>query len=112
MDGQDQSLNNKIVFIQNLHNVTWWILVSPSGTITSHWNLRAWIFQHLKLLFKNYLNLKHVANNVWIFDGCKNICEKRFSCKCYTDGQNMNMYTLNVYIMHATRCWVQLHLCN
>jgi hypothetical protein len=29
-------------------------------------------FQDLKSLFKNYVNLKHVANNVWIFDSYKN----------------------------------------
>jgi hypothetical protein len=50
MDGQDQTLNNKIIFIQNLHNATWWILVSSSGTITSHWNLRAWIFSTFKII--------------------------------------------------------------
>jgi hypothetical protein len=50
MDGQDQSLNNKIILIQNLHNATWWILVLPNGTITSHWNLRAWIFSTLKII--------------------------------------------------------------
>jgi len=36
-----------------------------------------------------------VANNVWIFDSCKN------SCKCYMDGQRMNIYTLTVYIIHG-----------
>ncbi len=50
MDGQDQCLNNKIILTQNLHNATWWILVSPSGTITSHWNLRAWIFSTFKII--------------------------------------------------------------
>ncbi len=34
-------------------------------------------FQHLKSFQKNYLNLRHVANNVWIFDSCKNSCKNK-----------------------------------
>jgi hypothetical protein len=54
------------------HNATWWIFILPSGTIISDWNLMAWIFSTFKIIFKNYFNLKHVANNVWIIDSCKN----------------------------------------
>jgi hypothetical protein len=52
-------------------------------------------FQHLQSLFRNNFNLRHVANNVWIFDSCKS------SCKCYTNVQMMNMYMLIVYIIHG-----------
>jgi hypothetical protein len=41
MDGQDQCLNNKIILTQIPYNATWWILVLPNGTITSHWTLMA-----------------------------------------------------------------------
>jgi hypothetical protein len=39
--------------------------------------------------------------NVWIFDNCKNNCKNNFSCKCYTNGHRMNMYTLTVYIIYG-----------
>jgi hypothetical protein len=43
-----------------------------------------------------------VANNVWIFDGCKNSCKnKKLNCKCYTNGQSMNMYVLTRYNIHG-----------
>jgi uncharacterized protein (DUF486 family) len=54
----------------------------------------------------------------------KIVTKIRLSCKCYTDGQRMNMYTLTVYIIYNPfgdimlnhdlrfRYWVQLHLCN
>ncbi len=41
-----------------------------------------------------------MVNNVWIFDSCKS-SKTRFSCKCYTNGQIMNMYTLNVNVIHG-----------
>ncbi len=31
-----------------LISATLWILVSPNGTITSHWNLMAWIFFNIQ----------------------------------------------------------------
>jgi hypothetical protein len=66
---------------KKIHNATW-ILVSSSGTITSHWNLMAWNFSTFKSLFWNYFNLKHVANNVWIFDN-------------YNYGQRMTIYIIH-----------------
>ncbi len=42
-----------------------------------------------------------MANNVWIFDNCKNSYKKNFSYKCYTDGHKMNMYTLTIYIIYG-----------
>jgi hypothetical protein len=35
MDGQDQCLNNNKKSPNFFHNAPWWILVLPSGTITS-----------------------------------------------------------------------------
>jgi hypothetical protein len=32
------------------NNATWWILILPSGTITSHWNLMAWIFSTFAII--------------------------------------------------------------
>jgi len=29
------------------------------------------------------------------------IAKTRFSCKCYTNGERMNVYTLIIYIMHG-----------
>jgi hypothetical protein len=42
-----------------------------------------------------------MANNVWIFDSCKNGCKNKPICKCYTNAQRMNMYMLIVYINHG-----------
>jgi hypothetical protein len=80
------------------HNVTWSSLVSPSGTITSHWNLMAWILSTFKIIVLNYFDLKHVTNNVCIFVVAKIVVKTSFSCKCYTDGQRMK---LTVYIIHG-----------
>jgi hypothetical protein len=75
MDGQDQCLNNKRIFTQNSSYYQKCVLVSPSGTSTSHWNLMAWIFfQHLKT---------------------------NFSYQSYTDGHRMNIYALTIYIIHG-----------
>jgi hypothetical protein len=41
MDGQDQCLNNERISPKIPHGAMWWIVVSPSGTITSHWNSMA-----------------------------------------------------------------------
>jgi hypothetical protein len=41
-----------------------------------------------------------VANNVWTFD-VKLVAKTRLSCKCYINGQRINMYTLTVYIIHG-----------
>jgi hypothetical protein len=32
----------------------------------------------------------------------KIVTKTRFSCKCYMDGQRMNMYTLIIYIIHGS----------
>jgi hypothetical protein len=42
-----------------------------------------------------------VENNVWIMIVAKIVTKTRFSCKCYTDGYKMNMYTLTIYIIHG-----------
>ncbi len=34
---------------------------------------------------------------MWIFNSCKT----RLNCKCYMDGQRMNMYMMIVYIIHC-----------
>jgi hypothetical protein len=49
MDGQDKGLIKK-KSLNFVHSATWWILVSPSGTITSHWNLMACIFSTFKVI--------------------------------------------------------------
>jgi hypothetical protein len=67
------------------HGGCWYCQVAPSQVIGIWWH---GIFQHLKSLFWNYINLKHVANNVWIFDNCNY-------------GQRMNMYMLTIYIIHG-----------
>jgi len=89
MDGQHQCLNNKRIFISKkftmLHDGFWYCQVTPSQVIGIWWH---GIFQHLKSLFWNYLNLKHVTNNVWVFDNCNY-------------GQRMNMYMLTIYIIHG-----------
>jgi hypothetical protein len=50
MDGQDQCLNNKKFSPKIPHCATWWILVLPSGTMTNHWNLMAWIFSTFTII--------------------------------------------------------------
>jgi len=88
------------------------------------WNSMAWIFSIDKIIILNFPNLKHMTNNVWIFDSFKNGCKNKPICKCYTYGQRMNMYMLIVYIIHGpfgdimlshdfqlnVRC--NFHLCN
>jgi len=32
------------------YSATWWILVLPNGTITSLWNLMAWIFSTFAII--------------------------------------------------------------
>jgi hypothetical protein len=36
-----------------------------------------------------------------LLNSCKNRCKKKLSCKCYMDGQRMNMYNLTIYIIHG-----------
>jgi hypothetical protein len=43
------------------HNATWWILVSLNDTITSHWNLMAWIFSAFKIIVLNLPKFKTCA---------------------------------------------------
>ncbi len=38
---------------------------------------------------------------MWIMIVAKIVTKTRFSCKCYTDGYKMNMYTLTIYIIHG-----------
>jgi hypothetical protein len=60
-----------------------------------------------------------VANNVWIFNGCKMVAKTKPSCKSYMNGQRMNMYMLTIYIIHSPfgevmlSHYLQLHVeCN
>jgi hypothetical protein len=77
--------------------VVFFCQVAPSQVIEIWWHI--W-FQHLKPLFQSYLNLRHVVNNLWTFD-VKLVAKTRLSCKCYMNGQRMNMYTLTIYIIDA-----------
>jgi hypothetical protein len=84
---------------KNFLSVTRCILVSPSGTITSHCNLMAWIFSTFKIIVLNYFNLKHVTKKMCEYlNVAKIVAKKSFSCKYYIDGQRMKLI---VYIIHG-----------
>jgi hypothetical protein len=50
-NGWPRSMFEKNEFSSKIpHSATWWILVSPSGTITNHCNLLACIFSTFKII--------------------------------------------------------------
>jgi hypothetical protein len=58
----------------------------------------AWIFSTFK-----FIVLKLPKFKTWqIMCGYFIVAKTRFSCKCYTYGQKMNMYMLIVYIIHGS----------
>jgi hypothetical protein len=57
----------------------------------------AWIFS----TFKNHLTKISLKYNMWQIMWLFNNCKTRFNCKCYMDGQRMNIYMLTVYIIHC-----------
>jgi hypothetical protein len=103
------------------HGGFWYCQVAPSQVIGIWWH---GFFQHSKSFFKNYFNLIHVANNVWIFDSYKNNCKnKTYLQMLHKWWKNEHVYVdhihhpWSIWLRHdesyfAIKCWVGLHLCN